>query len=89
VPASPGVNICSPTNNSTTGSTVHVWAAGRDHSTTQGMDVWLDGRKMGFFPGNAVDVQLSNVAPGSHQLDIYAIGVDGEKQLSTVFFTST
>jgi PKD repeat protein len=89
VPVLPGVNICSPSSGSTVSSSVHVLAAGRDHSTTQGMDVWLDGRKMGFFLGNTVDMTLSNVAPGSHQLDIYAVGVDGEKQRATVLFTST
>jgi PKD repeat protein len=89
VPSSPGVNICSPVNNSTVASPIHVWAAGRDHVTTDGMDVWLDGRKLGFFAGNIVDISVANVGPGSHQLDIYAVGVDGEKQKATVFFTGT
>jgi hypothetical protein len=64
-------------------------AAGRDNSITGGMDVWLDGRKVGWFSGNAVDTQVNNVGAGSHQLDIYAVGVDGELQKSTEYFTVT
>jgi hypothetical protein len=86
VPSSPGVNICAPVNGATVGSPVHISAAGRDNSATAGMDVWLDGKKVGWFPGNTVVADVSNVGAGSHQLDIYAVGVDGELQKTTVVF---
>ncbi len=85
-PTSPGVNICSPMNGSTVASPFTITASGRNTNATAGMDVWLDGHKVGWYPGTSVDIQETATA-GSHQLDIYAVGDDGELKLSTVVFT--
>lgn len=87
VPSTPGVNICSPANGSTDTSPVHILASGKNTGTTAGMDVWLDGSKVGWYAGtNTVDIQ-DYVAPGSHRLDIYARGTNGELQEATSYFT--
>jgi phospholipase C len=86
-PSTPGVNICSPLNGSTVTSPVTISAAGRDNSTTEGMDVWIDGVKFGWFPGTNVSAQAT-LASGSHQLDIYAVGTNGELQKKTSIFTA-
>ena len=85
-PSSPGVNICSPTSGSTVTSPFTVSAAGRNSGTTDGMDVWLDGKKVGFYQGTTVNIQVS-AGTGSHQLDIYAVGTNGELQEKTVVFS--
>ena len=85
-PSSPGVNICSPTNGATVGSPFTISAAGRNSNATAGMDVWLDGHKVGWYTGTSVNIQVT-AATGQHQLDIYAVGVDGELQEKTVIFT--
>src|SRR5512140_3179448 len=85
-PASPGVNICSPANGSTVTSPFMITAAGRNSGTTSGMDVWLDGTKVGFYSGTTVNIQVS-AATGKHQLDIYAVGTNGELQETTSIFT--
>ncbi len=87
-PSSPGVNICSPTKGSSVSSPVTISAAGRNAGSTDGMDVWIDGAKLGFFQGTTVSTQAT-LAAGSHQLDIYAVGSDGSLQQSTVIFTVT
>jgi PKD repeat protein len=87
MPSSPGVNICSPANNSIVGTSFHIYAAGRDNTTTAGMDVWLDGSKLGWYLSNTVDVEVNDVALGLHQLDIYAVGVNGELQKGSSLFT--
>lgn len=85
-PSSPGVNICSPLNGSTVTSPVTISAAGRNTNATAGLDVWLDGKKVGWYTGTTVNIQVSP-ATGQHQLDIYAVGVDNELQEKTVIFT--
>src|SRR3954464_15915314 len=78
-PASPGVSICSPANGSTVTSPVTISASARNTNGTSGLDVWLDGKKVGWYQGNTVNIQV-NVAAGNHQLDIYGVGVDNELQ---------
>ncbi len=86
-PSSPGVNICAPANGSTVGSPVTITAAGTNNGTTSGMDVWIDGQKLGWFGGtNMVNTQAT-LGAGTHQLDIYAVGTNGDLQKSTVIFT--
>jgi len=85
-PASPGVNICSPGNRSTKDSPMNIVALGRNSGPTAGMDVWLDGSKLGFFLGTTVALTNVKAHTGSHQLDIYAVGTNGElKRQSSVF----
>jgi hypothetical protein len=86
-PASPGVNICSPGNGSTKASPMNIVALGRNSGPTDGMDVWLDGSKLGFFQGNTVAMTNVKAGIGSHRLDIFAVGVDGELKLQSSFFT--
>jgi hypothetical protein len=86
-PSLPAVNICAPMNNARVGSPLVISAAGRDNSATAGLDVWLDGVKVGWYTGNTVATQVPSVAGGLHQLDIYAVGSDGELQHSTVVFS--
>ena len=85
-PSTPGVTICSPLNGSTVSSPVQVTAYGRNSGTTSGMDVWLDGQKVGWYTGTSVNISVPNVGAGKHQLDIYAVGTNGELQESTVVF---
>ncbi len=85
-PTSPGVNICSPANGSTVTSPFTISAAGRNTNATAGLDVWLDGHKVGWYTGTTVNIQVT-AAAGQHQLDIYAVGVDNELQEKTVVFT--
>src|SRR5689334_6445899 len=85
-PSSPGVNICSPLNGSTVTSPVTISASGRNTNATAGLDVWLDGKKVGWYTGTTVNIQVT-AATGQHQLDIYAVGVDNELQEKTVVFT--
>lgn len=86
VPSTPGVNICSPANGSTVTSPIHILASGKNTGTTAGMDVWLDGTKVGWYSGtNTVDTQVY-VSPGNHRLDVYARGTNGELQEATSYF---
>lgn len=86
-PASPGVNICAPTNGSTVSSPVTITAAGTNNGSTQGMDVWLDGSKLGWFGGTNTVNTTATLTAGTHQLDIYAVGTNGDLQKSTSIFT--
>src|SRR3954464_5562382 len=85
-PSSPGVNICSPANGSTVTSPFMITASGRNTNTTAGLDVWLDGKKVGWYAGTSVNISVP-AANGQHQLDIYAVGVDNELQLNSAIFT--
>jgi hypothetical protein len=87
-PSSPGVNICSPPSGSMRVSSPFVIsAAGKNTNGTDGMDVWLDGRKLGFFAGTTtVNIANATALSGSHELDIFAVGVDGELKLQRSFF---
>jgi hypothetical protein len=90
-PDSPGVNICSPSPfvpscDFLEGCPISIRAVGRNSTTTAGMDVWIDGTKLGFIPGNRVDTSFPFTPSNSHQLDIYAVGVDGELKLTTLRF---
>ena len=85
-PSSPGVNICSPSNGSTVTSPFTISAAGRNTNATAGMDVWLDGQKIGWYTATVVNLQVA-AGNGQHQLDLYAVGVDHELQEKTVVFT--
>jgi FG-GAP-like repeat/Bacterial Ig domain len=86
-PTSPGVNICSPMNGSTVTSPFTIFASGKNTNATAGMDVWLDGQKVGWYGGTTTVNIQDTAGPGSHQLDIYAVGVDGELKLSSSIFT--
>jgi hypothetical protein len=90
-PSSPGVSICSPPNGAKVSfgdetPFVVVSAAGKNTNGTNGMDVWLDGTKLGFFDGTTVNLRYVPAIPGSHELDIFAVGLDGELQLARSFF---
>ena len=87
VPASPGVNICAPANGATVDSPVTITAYGKNTVATAGMDVWVDGSKLGWYANtNTVNAQ-SAMSPGTHRLDVYAVGTNGEKLRSTSIFT--
>lgn len=86
VPASPGVNVCSPTNNSTITSPFTISAAGKNTNGTSGLDVWIDGQKFGWYPGNSINVQAT-ASNGKHELDIYSVGTDGELKETVTYFT--
>ena len=64
-----------------------IVAIGRNSGPTAGMDVWLDGSKLGFFPGTTVGMTDVEAGVGPHQLDIYAVGTNGELKLKSSFFT--
>lgn len=83
----PGVTICSPADGSTVSSPVQIEAYGMNSGTTDGMDVYIDGHHTGWYGGTthlSISVALGS---GSHQLDVYAVGTNGELQESTVHFS--
>jgi hypothetical protein len=86
-PASPGVNICVPANGTPAAAPFDISAAGMNSNGTAGLDVWLDGTKLGFFANTNVKILGQKVSPGSHELDVFAVGVDGELKLQSSFFT--
>ena len=86
-PSSPAVVICAPANNATVNSPVAISAAGRNSGATDGMDVYIDGHHTGWYGGvTSISISVA-LGSGTHQLDVYAVGTNGELQEATVHFT--
>lgn len=84
----PGLMVCSPLNNSTLGSSVHAWAAGKLNGTNVvRMEVWVDGvKKFTSRNSNTLDTHLS-LEPGLHKFTYFLVGNNGTKNSATVTAT--
>jgi hypothetical protein len=85
-PASAGVNICSPLNNATVGSSVLAWASGTVTGTAARMEVWVDGTKKATASGRTLKTTLS-LASGTHKFTYFIVNTAGQKWQQTVFAT--
>ena len=70
------VTICTPANNSTVTSPVHVTAAATDSAAVSSMQIYQDGTKVYQVAANSIDTSLS-MAAGPHKLTIKAWDVTG------------
>jgi CotH kinase protein/Bacterial Ig-like domain (group 3)/Bacterial Ig domain len=86
-PASPGVVICSPVNNSTVGTTVQAEAAATITGTLARMEVWVDGvKKYTETSGKLLNTTIT-LASGTHLFSFYAVNTAGRKWNATVHST--
>ena len=70
LPASPGVNVCSPTPGGSYSSPVPVSAAGKPaNGTLARMEIWVDGTKIGNYYTNELSTTVP-LAVGSHGMTI-------------------
>jgi len=86
-PASPGVNICSPANNSTVNSPVPVLASADFTGTLARMEVWVDGVKAYTETSSTTLSTSIPLGAGKHQFGVYAVKTAGTKWLSLVYAT--
>jgi hypothetical protein len=87
-PSSPGVTVCSPANNGTTGTTVQAEAAAVVTGTFARMELWIDGvKKYSETTSTLLNTQVS-VTPGSHRFAFLAINTAGQKWESAVNATA-
>jgi FG-GAP-like repeat len=85
-PATAGVNVCSPLNNATLGSSVLAWASGTVTGTAARMEVWVDGAKKVTASGRTLKTTLS-LGSGTHKFTYFIINTAGQKWQQTVFAT--
>jgi hypothetical protein len=86
-PSSPGVNVCSPVNNSTVNSPVQATATAAITGTLARMEVWVDGVKM-YTETTSTSLNTPITLPsGTHQFDFYAVNTQETKWEATVFAT--
>ena len=72
-PSSPGVNVCSPMQNAQLSSPVAVVAAGTGASgTVNHLELWIDGQKVGNYPGNQMNTTIG-MGGGAHQATIVEV----------------
>jgi hypothetical protein len=65
-PSSPGAMLCSPGAGATVSSLVHFSGAGTGASgSVNHLELWIDGAKLGNYPGSAMNIQLT-LPSGSH-----------------------
>jgi hypothetical protein len=87
-PSSPGVTVCSPANNGTTGTTVQAEAAGTVTGTFARMELWIDGvKKYAETTSTLLNTQIS-VTAGSHRFAFLAINTAGQKWETAVNATA-
>lgn len=86
-PASPGLNLCSPLNHATLGTSALAWASGSVTGTIQRMEIWVAGeKKYSTFGPNTLQTTLS-LASGTHRFDYYIVNTAGSKWETTVYAT--
>lgn len=72
-PSSPGVNVCAPSQGSTVASPVTFLAAGTGASgTVDHLELWIDGNKIGDYPGSQVNAQVAEPS-GSHTATVVEV----------------
>ncbi|MEO8726228.1 MAG: FG-GAP-like repeat-containing protein [Acidobacteriaceae bacterium] len=76
-PSSPGVHVCSPVANGVYGSPVPVSAAGKGASgPVNHMELWIDGRKIGNYPGSQINTTVS-LSRNSHSAVVIEVDSRG------------
>lgn len=86
-PSSPGLNVCSPINNSTLGSSGLAWASGTVTGTISRMEVWVDGvKKSSTYGSNTLKANVT-LASGAHRLTYYIVNTAGQKWSQAVSAT--
>ncbi len=86
-PATPGINVCSPSNGSQVSSPVSVLARGTVTGSILRMEVWVDGvKKYSTFGSDTLQTSLP-LPPGNHNLDFYIVNTQGQKWKSTIKVT--
>lgn len=83
-PASPGVNVCEPTNGSTVNAPVAVQAAASITGTLARMEVWVDGVKKYTETSSRVLSTSISVSAGTHRFVVLAVNTAGTKWQGTV-----
>ena len=70
-PSTPGVNVCSPAQGATVGSPVTIVAAGEGTGgqPSNHMELWIDGGKIGNYPGAMLNTSVS-LAAGKHAITV-------------------
>jgi hypothetical protein len=78
-PSSPGLNVCSPINNSTDNSPALGWASGTVTGTIARMEVWVDGvKKSSTYGSNTLKTNIS-LPSGTHKFTYYIVNTAGQK----------
>lgn len=82
-PASPGVNICTPTQGESVTSPVEFQAIGTAASgTVNHLELWIDGAKIGNYNGSSMDTTVPEPA-GSHTATVIEVDSKGNYVKST------
>jgi hypothetical protein len=72
-PGSPGVTVCAPTQGENVNSPVEFTAAGTGASgTVDHLELWIDGTKMGNYPGASMDAKVQE-PQGSHTATVIEV----------------
>jgi acid phosphatase len=82
----PSVTICSPTQNSTSGSPVRVMATAESNSAIRYSSIWLDGAKVYEVNSGQIDTPVV-MAAGTRRVTVQAKDASGALFKSTVYVT--
>jgi hypothetical protein len=83
LPSSAGVNVCSPSNGSSSANPVRTWARGKVTGTFSRMELWIDGTKRFTSSADTIDATFT-LAKGSHKFTFRAINTAGTTWTDTV-----
>jgi len=87
LPASPGLNVCSPIDNSTVNSPLLAWASGKTTGSVARMEVWVDGvKKYSTYGSNSLKSSLV-LTSGNHSVVYFVVNTVGQKWSQTVHVT--
>ena len=87
-PSSPGLNVCSPINNSTDNSPMLAWASGTVTGTVARMEVWVDGvKKYSTYRSNTLKTSIA-LPSGTHKFTYYIVNTAGQKWSQVVSATA-
>ena len=84
--ANPSVTICTPANNSTVSSPVHVVAGTTDSNTVTAMKIYLDGVSVYAVNANKLDTTISTTN-GTHRIAVQAWDKAGQIFKSVIYVT--
>jgi len=71
-PSTPGVNVCSPAQGAKVGSPLTVTAAGAGVGTVDHLELWIDGSKIGNYPGAMMNASVP-LSAGSHAITVIEV----------------
>lgn len=76
-PTSAGVVLCSPAASATYSSKLQVVGAGTlSNAPVNHLELWIDGKKMGNYPGNTINTTV-NSSTGSHSATLVVVDAKG------------